>query len=121
MHASRAVAGGRPGANTRAARTDGGHRRPPPTSLSCAPWHSGRGRAARRRLPGWASRRAAVAELLRQAVERGELAADTDMSLAVDLFGAPLYFRMLAVGGPTDDAYATRLTQAVLAALTAGH
>ncbi|MBC7273080.1 MAG: TetR/AcrR family transcriptional regulator [Streptomyces sp.] len=68
-----------------------------------------------------APRRAAVAELLRQAVDRGELPEDTDLSLAVDLFGAPLYFRMLAVGGPTDDAYVTRLTGAVLAAVAASH
>ncbi|MER7571360.1 TetR/AcrR family transcriptional regulator [Streptomyces sp. NPDC057806] len=64
-----------------------------------------------------APRRAAVATLVRQAVDRGELPPDTDMGLAVDLFGAPLYFRMLAVGGPTDDAYVTRLTKAVVAAL----
>jgi AcrR family transcriptional regulator len=68
-----------------------------------------------------APRRAAVAALLRQAVERGELPAGIDMGLAVDLFGAPLYFRMLAVGGPTDEAYVTRLTHAVLAALAASH
>ncbi|MEV5342805.1 TetR/AcrR family transcriptional regulator [Streptomyces sp. NPDC052676] len=66
-----------------------------------------------------APRRAAVAALLRQAMERGELPADIDMGLAVDLFGAPLYFRMLAVGGPTDEAYVDRLTRAVLAALAA--
>jgi AcrR family transcriptional regulator len=66
-----------------------------------------------------APRRAAVAALLHQAIDRGELPADIDMGLAVDLFGAPLYFRMLAVGGPTDDAYIARLTRAVLAALAA--
>ncbi|MEV8433944.1 TetR/AcrR family transcriptional regulator [Streptomyces sp. HUAS 31] len=64
-------------------------------------------------------RRAAVATVLHQAIDRGELPADIDMGLAVDLFGAPLYFRMLAVGGPTDDAYVARLTRAVLSALAA--
>ncbi|MEU9053552.1 TetR/AcrR family transcriptional regulator [Streptomyces sp. NPDC048384] len=66
-----------------------------------------------------APRRAAVATVLQQAIDRGELPADIDMGLAVDLFGAPLYFRMLAVGGPTDDAYVARLTRAVLSALAA--
>jgi AcrR family transcriptional regulator len=66
-----------------------------------------------------APRRAAVATLLQQAIDRDELPADIDMGLAVDLFGAPLYFRMLAVGGPTDSAYVARLTRAVLAALSA--
>ena len=54
-----------------------------------------------------------------QGLVRGELPADIDMGLAVDLFGAPLYFRMLAVGGPTDEAYVDRLTRAVLTALAA--
>ncbi|MEU9014944.1 TetR/AcrR family transcriptional regulator [Streptomyces sp. NPDC048479] len=65
-------------------------------------------------------RRAAVATLLRRATERGELPPDIDTSLAIDLFGAPLYFRMLAVGGPTDDGYVARLVKAVVAAITAG-
>ncbi|MFF3455202.1 TetR/AcrR family transcriptional regulator [Streptomyces sp. NPDC002730] len=65
-------------------------------------------------------RRAAVATLLRRATERGELPPDIDTSLAIDLFGAPLYFRMLAVGGPTDDGYVARLVKAIVAAITAG-
>jgi AcrR family transcriptional regulator len=67
-----------------------------------------------------APRRAAVATLLSRATERGELPLDIDTSLAIDLFGAPLYFRVLAAGGPTDDAYVTRLTNAVVAAISAG-
>ncbi|MEW2082748.1 TetR/AcrR family transcriptional regulator [Streptomyces sp. NPDC005283] len=65
-------------------------------------------------------RRAAVATLLRRATERGELPPDIDTSLAIDLFGAPLYFRMLAVGGPTDDGYVARLVKAIVAAIAAG-
>ncbi|MFD9219148.1 TetR/AcrR family transcriptional regulator [Streptomyces sp. NPDC060064] len=65
-------------------------------------------------------RRAAVATLLRRATERGELPPDIDTSLAIDLFGAPLYFRMLAAGGPTDDGYVARLVKAIVAAITAG-
>ncbi|WP_326647777.1 MULTISPECIES: TetR/AcrR family transcriptional regulator [unclassified Streptomyces] len=65
-------------------------------------------------------RRAAVATLLRRATERGELPPDIDTSLAIDLFGAPLYFRVLAVGGPTDDGYVTRLVKAIVAAIAAG-
>ncbi|MEV6652579.1 TetR/AcrR family transcriptional regulator [Streptomyces sp. NPDC051219] len=67
-----------------------------------------------------APRRAAVATVLRRAADRGELPPDIDTSLAIDLFGAPLYFRMLAAGGPTDDAYIARLTRAVVAAIAAG-
>lgn len=66
-----------------------------------------------------APRRTAVAMLLRRATERGELPPDIDTSLAIDLFGAPLYFRMLAAGGPTDDAYVARLTNAIVAAISA--
>ncbi|MFF3325063.1 TetR/AcrR family transcriptional regulator [Streptomyces sp. NPDC002889] len=65
-------------------------------------------------------RRVAVATLLRRAMERGELPPDIDTGLAIDLFGAPLYFRMLAVGGPTDDGYVARLVKAIVAAVTAG-
>lgn len=64
-------------------------------------------------------RRAAVATLLERAALRGELPPGTDTALATDLFGAPLYFRVLAAGGPTDDAYVTRLTHAVVAAVAA--
>lgn len=66
-------------------------------------------------------RRAAVSTLLRRAADRGELPPDIDTSLAIDLFGAPLYFRMLAAGGPTDDAYVSRLTNAIVAAISASH
>ncbi|WP_267241959.1 TetR/AcrR family transcriptional regulator [Streptomyces sp. PR69] len=64
-------------------------------------------------------RRVAVATVLRRAVDRGELPADIDLSLAIDLFGAPLYFRVFAAGGATDDAYVTRLANAVLAGVHA--
>jgi AcrR family transcriptional regulator len=64
-------------------------------------------------------RRTAVATLLRRARERGELPRDIDTNLATDLFGAPLYFRVLALGGPTDDGYAARLTNAIVAAICA--
>ncbi|WP_371650100.1 MULTISPECIES: TetR/AcrR family transcriptional regulator [unclassified Streptomyces] len=66
-----------------------------------------------------APRRAAVATLLDRATVRGELPPDIDTALATDLFGAPLYFRMLAAGGPTDDAYVARLTHAIVAAVAA--
>ncbi|MFD9792741.1 TetR/AcrR family transcriptional regulator [Streptomyces sp. NPDC059070] len=66
-----------------------------------------------------APRRTAVATLLERAAARGELPPDIDTGLATDLFGAPLYFRMLAVGGPTDDAYVARLARAVVAAVSA--
>jgi hypothetical protein len=66
-----------------------------------------------------APRRAAASRLLAAAVERGELPAELDMELGVDLLVAPLAFRMLIMRGQADDAYLDTVTNAVEAALRA--
>jgi AcrR family transcriptional regulator len=49
-----------------------------------------------------ARRRAALAEVLRRGVERGDLRRDLDLELALDVLGGPLFYRLLVTGGPID-------------------
>ncbi len=65
-------------------------------------------------------RRKADTAMLRPAVERGELPANVDLDLALDLLAGPLYLRTEASSGPLDDRYAERLTDAFLRAVGAG-
>ncbi|MBU8810810.1 TetR/AcrR family transcriptional regulator [Mycolicibacterium goodii] len=62
-------------------------------------------------------RRAAGAQMLRRAVERGEIAPDADFSLVQDLFGGPLYFRGVILDEEFPPDFARRLTESVLRAL----
>ena len=64
-------------------------------------------------------RRAAALKLLRAAMDRGELPADLDEELAMDLLMAPLAFRLLIMNGSASDAYLDTLTRSVEAALRA--
>jgi len=50
-----------------------------------------------------ARRRAALSEVLRRGVERGDLRADLDVELALDVLGGPLFYRLLITGGPIDE------------------
>lgn len=50
-----------------------------------------------------APRRAALREVLRRAIERGELRPDIDQELALDVLGGPLFYRLLVTGGPLDE------------------
>lgn len=50
-----------------------------------------------------AGRRAALAEVLERGVERGDLRADLDIELALDVLGGPLFYRLLVTGGPLDE------------------
>ncbi|MFD5083715.1 TetR/AcrR family transcriptional regulator [Kitasatospora sp. NPDC058201] len=56
---------------------------------------------------------------LRSARTAGQLPADTDLDLAVDLLYGPMYYRWLHGLGAVDHAYADRLVAAVLRALGA--
>jgi AcrR family transcriptional regulator len=47
-------------------------------------------------------RREALREVLSRGVARGDLAADLDMELALDVLGGPLFYRLLITGGPID-------------------
>lgn len=66
-----------------------------------------------------APRRAAGAALLRRAVARGELPPSLDVDLALDLLGSLVYWRIVILGEPTDEAYLDRLSTLILRALEA--
>jgi AcrR family transcriptional regulator len=64
-------------------------------------------------------RREIADALLSRAIRRGELPADLDHELALDLLVAPLGFRLLISRAPVDDDYLRRLAHATVAALKA--
>jgi AcrR family transcriptional regulator len=61
-----------------------------------------------------AGRRAALSEVLRRGVERGELRPDLDLELALDVLGGPLFYRLLVTGGPLDDHLAESVAELIL-------
>ena len=63
-----------------------------------------------------AARRAALAEVLRRGIDRGDLRRDLDVEFALDLLGGPLFYRRLITGGPIDD----RLAQNVVELMVLG-
>lgn len=64
-------------------------------------------------------RRENAARILRQAVERGELPADTDVDLGLDFLVSPVYWRLTVVRTPVGDDYAERVTAKIIAAMKA--
>lgn len=58
-------------------------------------------------------RRAAVADTLRDAVDRGELPSDADIEVAVDALVSPPYYRLMLGMPPLGDAAVDRLVQTV--------
>jgi AcrR family transcriptional regulator len=52
-----------------------------------------------------APRRAVMGEVLRRGVERGELRADLDVELAIDIITGPWVYRLLISGGDADAIY----------------
>lgn len=65
-------------------------------------------------------RRRAAEEILRRAVDRGELRAGHDRDLATDLLISPLFFRLAIITGPVDGPFLDRMTSALVAAMAAG-
>ncbi len=61
-----------------------------------------------------AGRREALAEVLRRGIERGDLRPDLDTELALDVFGGPLFYRLLITGGPIDDDLAEGVADLIL-------
>jgi AcrR family transcriptional regulator len=59
-------------------------------------------------------RRAALSEVLRRGVERGDLRPDLDAELALDVLGGPLFYRLLITGGPIDKTLAEGVTNLIL-------
>ncbi|MFD9698351.1 TetR/AcrR family transcriptional regulator [Lentzea sp. NPDC059081] len=66
-----------------------------------------------------APRRAAALEVLRGAVDRGELPPGADLELGIDLVIAPLAFRVLVTREDGGDEYLERLADAIEAGLKA--
>jgi AcrR family transcriptional regulator len=63
-----------------------------------------------------ATRRDALEQVLNRAVNRGDLCADLDIELALDVLGGPLFYRLLVTGGPID----TQLAEGVVDLLLQG-
>ncbi len=59
-------------------------------------------------------RRCRPREMVLRAVERGELRADTDVELLLDLVGGTVIYRELIACNPTDEAYCADLVDRVL-------
>ncbi|MEA5358198.1 TetR/AcrR family transcriptional regulator [Amycolatopsis sp., V23-08] len=57
--------------------------------------------------------------MLRRAMDRGELPADLDVEMAMDVLGAPIYWRMVVRRAPVEPDYLERLLEYVLRALGA--
>jgi AcrR family transcriptional regulator len=68
----------------------------------------------------WADRFALVGEVVRRAVDRGDVPPGTDERFVLETLTAPLYFRVFVVGGPLDGALLDRLVDHMLAGLGVG-
>lgn len=64
-------------------------------------------------------RRTAAAAVLTRAIDRGELSADLDRELGLDLLISPLLMRLLLAADQVDDAYLARLTTVIVTGLNA--
>jgi AcrR family transcriptional regulator len=58
--------------------------------------------------------------LVTQAIDRGELPANTDTNALLTTFRAPLFYRMVTTGDPIDDNLIAQATRVTLAAARAG-
>ncbi len=58
-------------------------------------------------------RRGISIEIAQRAKARGELRADTDVDVMVDVLAGPIFYRALVSGGPLDDTFVTHLVDAV--------
>ena len=63
-------------------------------------------------------RRAAGEAMLERAVTRGEISADADLEMALDLIAGPLFMRGLLIDEPIEAGYAERLATAVMKQLS---
>jgi AcrR family transcriptional regulator len=65
-------------------------------------------------------RREETRVLLVRAIDRGEIAADTNLEVTLDLLYGPIYHRLLHGHAPLTDRFAQQVIDAVIAALTCG-
>ncbi|HEX4833290.1 MAG TPA: TetR/AcrR family transcriptional regulator [Trebonia sp.] len=63
-------------------------------------------------------RRAVAADLIAAGIAAGELRADLDMEIALDLLFAPVYYRLLLGHEPLDVGFAAALARAVIGGLS---
>jgi AcrR family transcriptional regulator len=61
-----------------------------------------------------AARRNALRAVLERGVGRGELRADLDFELALDVLGGPLFYRLLITGGPLDEQLVEGVAELIL-------
>ena len=61
-----------------------------------------------------ADRRAALTDVVRRGMQRGDLAPDLDTELAVDVLAGPLFYRLLITGGPIDEQLAEGVVALIL-------
>jgi AcrR family transcriptional regulator len=61
-----------------------------------------------------AQRRGVMVELLGRAQDRGEIGAEVDLELVVEVFFGTLWYRLLAKSGPVDRGFADELTEMLL-------
>jgi AcrR family transcriptional regulator len=66
------------------------------------------------------ARREPARAVIRRAVERGEIPADTNIDLALDLVYGPVYHRLLQGHAPLTDRFAQDVVDAALAGLALG-
>jgi hypothetical protein len=65
----------------------------------------------------WRARYDATRTIIDRAIDRHELAADTDRQLGLELLVAPLHFRALLTRQPIDDDWVERMVDALLCGL----
>jgi AcrR family transcriptional regulator len=61
-----------------------------------------------------ARRRDALRAVLQRGVARGDLNADVDLELAIDVLGGPLFYRLLITGGPIDEPLADGVVELIM-------
>jgi AcrR family transcriptional regulator len=67
----------------------------------------------------WAQRLGALSPVVTRGIERGDLRADIDAQLLLEMLVAPIHGRLLLSGGPIDDGFAERLVDQVLTGVAA--
>jgi AcrR family transcriptional regulator len=67
-----------------------------------------------------APRRDETRMLLLRAIDRGEIGADTNLELTLDLLYGPIYHRLLHGHAPLNDGFAAQVIDAVIAAISCG-
>ena len=66
-------------------------------------------------------RRDAIRPLLERAIDRGEIAADTNIEVTLDLLYGPIYHRLLHGHAPLTDRFAQHIIDAVIKSISTGH